>query len=237
MQPLQTFYPFCRALLSSLLANQNKHMKTKVAQIEKPEVKEATVIKVPADVKAAIIACFKTDEKAASIAKEQQQTWLLGGETLAKHYDTKDEARPVLKQVFTDAGHDVKDIKWSSYISKILTLGFPENEKAIANLAKAKEAGLPTNSLVAVARGTMKPGAKGEWIKVEGKTKQGGSNKKSPLVTFETALASAFTAANIAKLPEAGVANAILDSLKDTKYDAQDLIDELESQLAKRKED
>lgn len=216
-------------------ANNSAKSNTAAKDAEKAKIK----IVVPADVKAGLQACFKADGIHSAAVKGQEQAWVSLGGLLAKKYPADsakeaEEARNVLKQAFSDAGKDPKEITVAGYVSKILALGFPAKPEAFQ---QAKADGLKTNALLAVARGTLVKKGK-EWVKKAKKGDgRGGSNKNTPAETFEKRLLLAFTDATTAKLKIEAVARVVVASLADTIYDLDDFASEIESAVAKAKAD
>lgn len=186
-------------------------VKANAKQSKKQDAKQAP--KVSQTAIAAVTACFKQDAAVQVAQVEQGQKWLNAGQVLAREYKDKDTAREVLKEIFTKAGKDVTEVKWSSYISKILSLGFPKEPEV---LAKAVKANKKTGDLLLAANGSLKPNKSGsEWVRVAKPSVQGGArNKKTPYQQFEFDLAKAFTNAKTSKLKVEAVANAIIAASK-----------------------
>lgn len=207
-------------------------MKTKQTEKTKDDAKQ--IIVVPAAIKAAVQAYITLDQAANQAAEGARKGMLNCGQAMAKTFGDKETARPVLKQAFDDAGRDSSDITNASVISKILTLGFPENAKAAESLANALKAGLNTNKAIAAARGSLRVAKDGKETKVEKTGNQGGHNKKKPVETMDAQIALALTTCETSKLDAEQFAVALAKHLTDLNcFDLDDLIEALETEKEK----
>lgn len=210
--------------------------KAKVSPASKDATKSKAVeiVKVPAALTEAIsvYASATTAKLAAGI--KQEQTLVKTAEVVSKLFKTKEDAAPVLKQAFADAG--LTSLVDSSQRSRILAQAFP-SDPVVYNQAKTAPItflntkgekvtkAANTNQLTAIATGKLKPNKKGVWLPVQSAGTQGGHNAKTPLDTMKTAIDNAITAfVTVAKGDWQAVLNTTIAALK-----ACDAFDEKEA--------
>lgn len=186
------------------------------------EAEAPATVAVSAKVLAAAKATVDADAKVAAATNSRQKSWLECGQALAAEYKTLDEAKPVLKEAFTQLGKT--DLLFSSYRSKILALGFPKKPEA---LKEAIAEGLNTIKLLKVASGKLRKSKKTkEWEVVEDTGgNQGGHNKTAPIDKVKKELALTFTTVQTSKIDEDQLAVIIAELIGDGTEIGFDLTD------------
>lgn len=200
----------------------------------KADAKAPVKVTVPASIKNAVAAVIDAAAFRSAAAKKEEKSWLVCGEALRKLFKTKEDAAPVLKQAFEDAGKT--DLKYSSYRSNILTLAYPgQMEKA---LKQAEQDGLDTHKLLAVVRGNLKKSKKkdGGYIKVKREENRGGHNKLKPTEKMDKDLVLIATHYFTAKLDEDQLAVSFAKAFKpdddsDNEFDIDAFVDKLKEQF------
>lgn len=200
--------------------NHKPASKSSASATPKQEAKTKATVKVPAALASLVTNMTTATAAYDSALRSQEQTWVKIADYLSANYDERDAAAEVLKAATEKWAKP--DLYKSSIRSNILSLAFPGDNAE--NLKQAKADKLPTQKLVRAARGGLKKSKKGEWIKVEKKAKnrQGGSNRKTPLQTFETGLEALLIPAKTAKLSALQLINTLISQLKDCEFKGVD---------------
>lgn len=215
--------------LTAVTTNTMK-AKATITNEEKVEI----LIVVPSTVTAIVREI--ADNKAGVQALQKQGESILerGSKLIAKLYENREEAAPVLKMAFSEA--KLTSMSDNSQKSRMLNWAFPTSPEVFGNAKSADtilfkndkgdivEKKATVNQLNAIATGSLAPNKKGVFLHVKTTFGQGGHNKLSPQEAAKKAITDAATV--FCNSQGRGAANAfhvltveILDNVKEWKFD------------------